>query len=145
VFYGDTVDLVISKGPEPQLIPSDLSGGVLTSTQADSVLTDLHLKPIDDQEYSSSVPAGYVISTKPASGETVPGHSTVQVFVSAGPPFVTVPSLYADSAAVAEQTLGSLGLQWILYGPPSANFVLTQIPAAGTSVRVGTTVTIYLY
>jgi beta-lactam-binding protein with PASTA domain len=58
---------------------------------------------------------------------------------------VTVPSLYADSAAVAEQTLGSLGLQWILYGPPSANFVLTQIPAAGTSVRVGTTVTIYLY
>lgn len=145
VFYGDTVDLVISKGPEPQLIPSDLSGGVLTSTQADSVLTDLHLKPIDDQEYSSSVPAGYVISTKPVSGETVPGHSTVQVFVSAGPPFVTVPSLYADSAAVAEQTLGSLGLQWILYGPPSANFVLTQIPAAGTSVRVGTTVTIYLY
>jgi serine/threonine-protein kinase len=145
VFYGDTVDVVISKGPEPQLIPADLSGGVLTSAQADSILTDLHLRPVDDQEYSNSVPLGYVVTTKPASGQTVPGHSTVQVFVSAGPPFVTVPSLYADSAAVAEQTLGSLGLQWSLYGPPSADFVLSQLPAAGTSARVGSTVTLYLY
>jgi len=145
VFYGDTVDVVISKGPEPQLIPADLSGGVLTSAQADSILTDLHLRPVDDQEYSNSVPLGYVVTTKPASGQTVPGHSTVQVFVSAGPPFVTVPSLYADSAAVAEQTLGSLGLQWMLYGPPSADFVLSQLPAAGTSARVGSTVTLYLY
>ncbi len=145
VFYGDTVDVVISKGPEPQLIPADLSGGVLTSMQADSILTNLQLRPIDDQEYSNSVPLGYVISTKPASGQIVPGHSTVQVFVSAGPPFVTIPSLYADSAAVAEQTLGSLGLQWTLYGPPSADFVLSQLPAAGTSARVGSTVTLYLY
>ena len=58
---------------------------------------------------------------------------------------MTVPSLYADSAAVAEQTLGSLGLQWILYGPPSAGFVVAQIPGAGTSVRVGTTVTLFLF
>ena len=136
---------MISKGPEPRLLPADLGGGVLTSTQADAVLTDLHLRAVDEQQYSTSVPAGYVMSTEPAPGRIVPGHSTVRVFVSAGPPFVTVPTLYADSVAVAEQTLSSVGLQWILYGPPNADFVLTQIPAAGTSVRVGTTVTLYLY
>jgi serine/threonine-protein kinase len=145
LFYGDTVDVVISKGPEPRQIPTDLRGGVLTSAQADTMLTDLHLSPVNSQEYSTSVPLGYVISTRPASGQIVPGHSQVQVLVSAGPPFVTVPTLYADSEAVAEQTLGSLGLQWTLYGPPSANFVLSQLPASGTSVRVGTTVTLYMY
>jgi serine/threonine-protein kinase len=145
MFYGDTIEVVISKGPEPQLIPVDLSGGVLSSTQADSVLEDLHLTPVDEQEYSTSVPAGYVISTRPASGEVVPGHSTVRVFVSAGPPYVTIPTLYSDSVAVAEQALSSRGLEWTLYGPPNADFVLTQIPAPGTSVRVGTTVTLYLY
>ncbi len=145
MFYGDKVAVEISNGPEPRLIPADLSGGVLTSAQAGSILTDLHLRTVEVQEYSTSVPAGYVIRTEPASGQTVPGHSTVRIFVSAGPPFVTVPTLYADSAEIAEQTLSSLGLQWTLYGPPNADFVLTQIPAAGTSVRVGTTVALYLY
>ncbi len=145
MFYGDTVAVVISKGPAPQLIPADLSGGVLTSTQADSVLADLHLTAIDEPQYSTTVPAGYVISTRPAPGEVVPGHSTVRVLVSAGPPFVTIPTLYSDSVAVAEQALSSLGLQWILYGPPNADYVLSQLPASGTSVRVGTTVALYLY
>jgi len=145
MFYGDTVEVVISKGPQPQLLPADLSGGVLTSAQADSVLEDLYLTPIDEQEYSTSVPAGYVISTRPASGQVVPGHSTVRVLVSAGPPFVTIPTLYSDSVAVAEQALSALGLGWTLYGPPNADYVLSQLPASGTSVRVGTTVVLYLY
>ena len=145
MFYGGTLEVVISRGPAPQMIPADMSGGVLTSTQADSALTDLRLTPQNVQQYSTSVPAGYVISTSPAPGQVVPGHSTVRVFVSAGPPYVSVPTLYGDSVAVAEQSLSSLGLQWSLYGPPSANFVLSQLPGSGTSVRVGTTVVLYLY
>jgi serine/threonine-protein kinase len=145
VFYGDTVDVVISKGPQPRTIPSDLNGGVLTSAQADSILANLHLTPKDVAQYSTSIPAGYVMGTKPSPGQTVPGHSTVQVYVSAGPPYVSVPPLYADTVAEAEQALTNAGLKWLPYGPPGANFVLTQTPAAGTSVRVGTTVNIYLY
>jgi len=145
LLYGDTVEVVISKGPQPQLIPADLSGGVLTATQAGSVLEDLHLTPIDEQVYSTTVPAGYVMGTRPAPGQVVPGHSTVRVLVSAGPPYVTIPTLYSDSVAVAEQALSSLGLQWTLYGPPNADYVLSQLPASGTSVRVGTTVALYLY
>ena len=90
-------------------------------------------------------PTGYVVGTRPAPGQIVPGHSTVRVLVSAGPPYVTIPPLNADSVAVAEQTLSSLGLEWALYGPPNADFVLSQLPAPGTSVRVGTTVSLYLY
>jgi serine/threonine-protein kinase len=145
VYYGDTVDVVISDGPAPETIPSDLSGGVVTWTQAQAALGELHLKPVEELEYSTAVPAGYVITTRPAPGLTVPGHSSVQVVVSEGPPYVKLPSLYADSVDTAEQELSSLGLKWQFFGPPGADFVLTQIPSAGTSVRVGTTIDIYLY
>ncbi|MGD1011549.1 MAG: PASTA domain-containing protein [Acidimicrobiales bacterium] len=145
LYYGDTVDVVISEGPAPQTIPSDLGGGVLTWAQAETDLGNLRLKPVEVLEYSTVVPAGYVITTKPAPGLTVPGHSSVQVIVSEGPPYVKLPSLYADSVDTAEQELTSLGLKWQFFGPPGAHFVLTQIPSAGTLVRVGTTIDIYLY
>jgi serine/threonine-protein kinase len=145
VFYGDAVDVVISKGPRPETIPSDLSGGVLNWTQAEAALADLYLKPVEDQRYSTSIPTGYVVTTKPSPGSTIPGHSTVLVFVSLGPPYVNVPQLYGDSVAVAEQELSSLGLKWVPFGPPGASFVLTELPQAGQSVQVGSTVDIYLY
>jgi beta-lactam-binding protein with PASTA domain len=69
----------------------------------------------------------------------------VVVVVSLGPPYVKVPPLNGDTAAVAEHTLSSLGLKWYLVGPPAANFVLTELPPAGRSVQVGTTVDVYLY
>ena len=119
VYYGDSVDLMISKGPAPEQIPTDLSGGVLTATQANSALEDLRLTPVDHQEYSTSVSLGYVIRTRPAPGQTVPGHSTVQVYVSAGPPFVAVPLLYEDSVAVAEQTLSSWDCSGLSTVPPN--------------------------
>jgi serine/threonine protein kinase/beta-lactam-binding protein with PASTA domain len=145
VFYGEVVNVVVSKGPRPQVIPSDLNGGVVNWAQAQAALTDLHLNAVESEQYSTAIPAGYVISTKPSAGYTVSGHSTVVVVVSLGPPYVKVPPLSGDTAAVAEQTLSSLGLKWYLVGPPGANFVLTELPGAGRSVQVGTTVDVYLY
>ena len=145
LFYGDTVKVVISKGPAPQTIPSDLTGGVLDWQQAESVLTGLHLVASEKTQYSTSVPAGYVVNTSPPPGKTVKGHSTVVVYVSLGPPYVSVPSLFSDAVRVAEQKLSSLGLKWQLYGPPGANFVLTQLPAARTPERVGSSVELFLY
>jgi serine/threonine-protein kinase len=145
VFYGDVINVVVSKGPRPEVVPSDLSGGVVNWTQAQAALAVLHLGAVENQQYSTTVPAGYVIDTSPAAGYTVPGHSTVVVVVSLGPPYVKVPPLNGDTAAVAEHTLSSLGLKWYLVGPPAANFVLTELPPAGRSVQVGTTVDVYLY
>lgn len=145
VYYGDGVDIVISKGPKPRTIPLDLSGGVVNWTQAQAALGDLHLSAVEDPQYSTTVPAGYVVTTRPSPGTVVPGHSTVTVVVSLGPPYVKVPPLFGDSVSAAEQTLGSLGLKWMLFGPPGANFVLTVIPSAGHLVQVGQTVDVYLY
>ena len=117
VFYGDVVYVVVSEGPMPQTIPLDLKGGVRTWTQADAALSDLHLLPAENPRYSTTIPAGFVVTTQPAPGTTVPGHSRVLVFVSQGPPFVTVPPLYGKSAAEAEKSLTSLGfsaLSWPL-------------------------------
>lgn len=127
------------------MVPSDLSGGVVNWTQAQAALAVLHLGAVENQQYSTTVPAGYVIDTRPAAGNTVPGHSSVVVVVSLGPPYVKVPPLNGDTAAVAEHTLSSLGLKWYLAGPPGANIVTAERPAAGWPVQVGTTVDLYLY
>jgi len=145
VFYGDGVDVVISKGPMPQTIPSDLSGGVRNWTQAQAALLDLHLVAAETFQYSTTIPAGYVIDTEPSPGVVVPGHSKVLVVVSEGPPYVTIPPIYGQSAAAAEQALTALGLKWVPFGPAGADAVLTTLPRAGQSVRYGTTVDIYLY
>ncbi len=145
LYYGDAVKVVISKGYAPQTIPADLKGGVVTWAQAQAALTDLHLTATEEPAYSTTISPGYVVTTKPAPGTSVPGHSTVVVYTSIGPPFVKVPSLFADSATVAEQKLRQLGLKWRLFGPPGAGFVLTTLPSPNTSVRVGSTVNLYLY
>jgi serine/threonine-protein kinase len=144
VFYGDIVNVVISKGPAPQTIPSDLYGGSLTWGAAQAILTGLHLVAHEEFEYSNTITAGYVVTTSPDPGHTVPGHSTVLVFVSVGPPYVKVPLLDSDPLSTAEQKLTSLGLTWKLYGPPGADFILATDPGSGTSVRVGSTIYLFL-
>ena len=94
VYYGDVVDIVVSKGPRPRTIPADLTGGVVNWAQAETALGDLGLSAVQDPQYSTSIPAGYVVTTKPSPGTTVPGHSSVTVVVSLGPPYVRVPPLF---------------------------------------------------
>ena len=77
LFYGDDVKVVISKGYAPQTIPADLKGGVVTWAQAQAALADLHLTAIEEPAYSTTISPGYVVTTKPAPGTSVPGHSTV--------------------------------------------------------------------
>ena len=67
--------------------------------------SDLHLTAKEEPAYSTTIYPGFVVTTNPPPGTTVPGHSTVVVFASIGPPFVKVPSLFADSVTVAEQKL----------------------------------------
>ena len=62
----------------PDLMNTDCEAGR-------SVLLSLSLVPIIEQQYSDSIPNGYVISTNPAAGtKTTPGERVV-MFVSAGP------------------------------------------------------------
>jgi serine/threonine-protein kinase len=145
VFYGDAVLVVFSKGPSPQTIPDNLAGGVSTWTQAESALADTHLTPVQNPRYSTTIPAGFVVTTEPPPGTTVPGHSRVLVFVSQGPPYETIPPIIGKSFAAAEQALAALGLKWQPFGPAGASTVLNTVPSVGQSARYGTTVDVYLH
>jgi serine/threonine-protein kinase len=92
------------------------------------------------QSYSNSVLDGYVISTDPQAGTTVPKGSTVTVYVSLGQEvsYTTMPDLSGKTLEQAKQILNqyeiSLGK---VFREPSENptgTVLTQSIASGKSV-----------
>jgi len=102
------VTLNISDGPSAVKIPDNLPGR--TEAAARDVLRQIGLAgaPGTTMANSASVPAGIVITTKPAPGETVPIGSTVEIVVSTGK--VAMPELRGLPRAEAEAALKNLGL-----------------------------------
>ncbi|GAP56359.1 serine/threonine-protein kinase PknB [Arthrobacter sp. Hiyo6] len=102
------VTLNISDGPSSVKIPDNLPGR--TEAAARDVLRQAGLvgAPTTTMANSSSVPAGIVITTKPAPGQTVAVGSTVELVVSTGK--VAMPELRGLPKAEAEAALKNLGL-----------------------------------
>jgi serine/threonine-protein kinase len=140
---GSEVPLVVSKGPEPRTIPSGLAGQ--SGDEVTQILNDLGLEVAIVRSFSDSVDEGIVISTLPAAGDSAERGSTVTVEVSQGPELVAVPSLAsASSISEAISIIESAGLTaGSVSGPASGSPVGTS-PAAGTEVRVGSSVDIVL-
>ena len=138
---GTGVDSVVSKGPEPVPVP-DVAGRKVA--QAKAALARVDLRPDITQKFSDKVPDGVVISVKPAAGTVIEAGSRVSLVVSKGPPPVTVPSLIDMPKGKAVSTLEGLGLRVnVVEGEFSPlNRVISQDPAAGTSIPRGSTVTI---
>jgi eukaryotic-like serine/threonine-protein kinase len=142
VNYKSTVQLAVSEGPQPRTIP-DLSG--LSYAAARAQISALRLIPKGIRNYSTTVPAGQVISSQPAEGSTgIAVGSTVTIVVSRGPQLIAVPSLGGDSVQDAVAALQALGLSVSeVIGPPFATAVSTSNPGPGEMVPVGTSVTLY--
>lgn len=142
--YGSTVTLVTSKGHAPVAVP-DVTGQGSSYAAASATLTAAGFVPAEAKLYSSSVPAGQVITTVPApSAGPVPFGSAVSVQVSLGPKPVTVPSLVGKAPSSAVAALNADGLHaGGPYGPPGSTTVVSTSPVAGTSVPVGSTVQVY--
>jgi eukaryotic-like serine/threonine-protein kinase len=102
------VILNISDGPSAVAIPADLPGR--TEAAARDVLRQAGLvgAPATTMSNSPTVPAGIVITTKPAPGQAVPVGSTVELVVSTGK--VTVPQLVGLPLAEADAAVKALGL-----------------------------------
>jgi serine/threonine protein kinase/beta-lactam-binding protein with PASTA domain len=100
--------LNISQGPSAVKIPQDLPGR--TEAAARDVLRQLGLAgaPGTTMANSATVPAGIVITTNPAPGQTVAVGSTVEIVVSTGK--VALPELRGLPTAEAEAALKNLGL-----------------------------------
>jgi len=141
--HGTTVTLVVSDGPPPVSVPTVVGKNVVDAREA---LTKAGLDPKVTLEFSDTVAKDVVIAQAPESG-TVPKGTVVALRVSKGPEMVKVPNVKGERISVARSRLEALGLrvdiQHVRNG--QGEVVLDQDPRGGTTVRVGTTVTLVLF
>ena len=140
---GSDIDLLISKGPAPVPVPKVIG---LTQGEATAALQALGFGVSVQEEFSEKVDKGVVISQTPAKGTVYQPGNAVTIVVSKGPPEFAMPSVVGMSRDSAVQKLRSLGLLVdvsIVPGHAGARVVF-QEPAAGTTVRAGDTVHIYV-
>jgi beta-lactam-binding protein with PASTA domain/tRNA A-37 threonylcarbamoyl transferase component Bud32 len=132
------VDVVLSLGHAPVALPEVVGRPF---TEAAALLAARHLRAVvAGHPYSTSIPAGDVVSTVPAAG-LVPYGSTVKVLVSAGFPPVPVPSVVGETFAAARAAIVGAGLAVIEHQEYSeqvpAGAVVSTDPSAGTLVAHG--------
>ena len=141
---GSAVNLTVSKGPQPVMVPNVVG---MTQAAAQTAITSAGLTVgTISQAYSDTVPSGNVISQSPASGASVASGSAVSLTVSLGPPTqVTVPNVVGMAQADAQSALISANLtvgtitQAYSDTVPSGN-VISQDPASGITVAPGSAV-----
>ena len=136
---GGTVKLIVSKGPERFTIPS-LSG--LMPEAATNLLKKLpvSIQPLVE-EFSTTVPKGYVIDSNPASGEKVKRNALVVIRVSKGVEQVALASYLGKSSDQALNELQDAGfVVTSTYGYSEtqlAGEVISQKPAGGGTADKG--------
>lgn len=136
------VQLVVSSGP-PVLTVPNVTGN--SQAQATATLKDAGFAVTVTQDFSSTVPTGAVISEDPGANSRAVKFSAVTISISKGPQLVTIPQLpNGTKTADATSQLEQLGLQ-VTVTKSFGGFlglVVGLNPPAGTSVPVGTTVTL---
>jgi eukaryotic-like serine/threonine-protein kinase len=140
--YGSKVKLMVSKGPEPVLVPQVIGRPV---DEAIAILEAAGFSVTQVNRFSDSVSRGLVMQQHPSTG-SAPRGSGVAITVSRGPKVFPMPNVAGDSRSAAEQELKSLGLDVHVVVIPSSsgNTVVGQSPSAGTTVHPGDSVTIFL-
>ena len=144
---GSPVTLIVSKGQERYLIPSDLSGK--DPADVTSALVDLTLIISRTQEvFDELIPAGKVVSTNPIGGTSVKRETPVTILVSKGPAPVDVPPIVGTLLTDATTTLTELGLTAKTiqenFDDSVAGTILSTDPVPGTSVPKGTVINVIL-
>ena len=140
------VKLILSKGPERYEIPS-LSG--LTPEAAVNLLAILPIKIGDIvEEFNSTVPKGYVITSTPVTGEKVKRDSVVSLRVSKGVETINIDSYVGKSR---DQALNELTDAGFIVEPKDiydekimAGLVISQSPAGGTPAPKGSKVSLVI-
>jgi serine/threonine-protein kinase len=144
---GDTVTLTVAIPPKDVTVP-DLTCDTL-SEAATKLGTDLSLgtkTPVT----SDACPAGTIVSQDPQADKEVPVGSFISVEVASGPASITLEDYSCQNFNKAKNDLVKQGLK-VTYGGavallpqcPKTTFVAQQDPLPGTSVEVGSTVTLF--
>jgi serine/threonine-protein kinase len=140
--HNSPLTLVVSKGPEPVDAP-DLTGMTLDQAALEAGPLELTVES-GAEEYSETVPEGQIISQNPPAGSKTHRGAKITVVVSLGMPFVEVPDLAAKTWDAASAELTARGLVAERTGVEFLHVVQRTIPAAGTQVRKGSTVTLVM-
>jgi len=141
--YGSSVTITISSGKQPVQVPNVLGQ---PSADAQSILVSRKLNPKLSQAYSTTVPAGDVISENPKAGTMLAIDSPVHLVISLGPKTFPMPDVVGMTAPAAQAQLEALGLLVHVVRIPGStgDSVVGQSPLHPATVEQGETVTIYV-
>ena len=142
VTVGGAVDLVLSTGvPVPNVVGLNYPGQLLNGAVHSITEAGMTVGVVTTQ-LSATIPAGVVISQDPAAEVGVNLPHAVNLVVSAGG--TTVPSVVGTTQASATAAISAVGLPFTVTFQASATVpsgtVISQNPAGGTLVAVGTPV-----
>jgi serine/threonine protein kinase len=142
---GSTITLTVSSGPGVLAVP-DVQG--LTEKDATKKLEDAGFQVTSEPTFSNKFPEGRVAGTDPAAGTNVETGSPVKLLISQGSNKVEVPSVTGLKSEQAIARLEAAGLTAVPQqrddptAPPDE--VVGQTPTAGTEVKAGAQVTIFV-
>ncbi len=143
---GSDVDLVVSAGPAPRVIPVGLKEA--PAIEALQALSALGLQPTILETYNEFVPAGDVVSLNPGPDVEIASGSLIEVVVSIGPIPRPVPDVIGLRLAAAEELLAAGGFRIVeVLGPErdgEISIVLSQDPVAGEEVSPSSRVVLFL-
>ena len=149
---GSEVDLVVSGGPLPRVVPEGLVGLMPADVVAE--LIALRLAPTMGEEHDEWIAAGRVSRVEPVGGTRIQVNDDVRVVVSLGAEPRPVPSLQGLSLVAAESRLAASGFRTVVVeGLPEGLaegevadrtllVVVSQTPPAGRREMPATTVTL---
>ena len=149
---GSEVDLVVSGGPLPRVVPEGLVGLMPADVVAE--LIALRLAPTMGEEHDEWIAAGRVSRVEPVGGTRIQVNDDVRVVVSLGAKPRPVPSLQGLSLVAAESRLAASGFRTVVVeGLPEGLaegevadrtllVVVSQTPLAGRREMPATTVTL---
>ena len=148
VATGSAVALVVSSGssgPSQVAVPNVVG---LTQAAATTAITGASLTVgAVTTAFSTTVPAGSVLSQSPAAGTQVATGSAVALVVASNLPQVVVPDVVglpqgAATSAITDANLEIGAITTASSTTVPAGSVISQSPAAGTQVTIGSTVTL---
>ncbi len=144
---GTRVNLFVSAGPAKKTVPN-VTGQTESAATNTLKAAGFTVNPVTT--ISKQTP-GTVVSQTPAGGtQATPGSAVTIVVAKAAPPkpaAVTVPTVTGQTQSAATSALKAAGFQVVVTQQTVTNksqdgTVLSQSPAAGTSAKKGSTVTI---
>lgn len=141
---GSTVVILVSRGPEPRVVPDVAESSVVEAMvqigRAELTVAEIVERSVDDAE------AGTVIGTDPPAGTKVPPGMPIDVVIVALPRLVDVPDFVSLTTASARAVAEQVGLavrtsvQTVAPGDGRDGRVISQSTVATSRVAPGTTV-----